>query len=329
MSSTKIMWADGIAKAPDDSAMREVPAKYPWTASLWCSQDGLVWRRHWSAIAGTWLWSDDGPVDYVEDASGRMGVYLHRGWTPLEVVIAMAWRHRTPSERATHDPRSPVDVDEGKPIHADNIRWVEAEANAERGVIAHEKWKPLKGRIGAVPIPDGYMISTAGRLKNVATAQVTQGYWFDGACGPTRLAAVKGCGLCDLWLEAKLIEPAVCPAPRIRTAAECLVNGDTPADLADRMSIGIETAWSYCKDAVKQLALPRSKMRELGEGLIARDLWRLLVKMWEEDDDRLDARLNDLFEAVEEELTEDGAYARRGWSKGELAFARQMIVSQA
>ena len=106
-------------------------------------------------------------------------------------------------------------------------------------------------------------------------------------------------------------------------------NGDTPADLADRMSIGIETAWSYCKDAVKQLAFPRSKMRELGEGLIARDLWRLLVKMWEEDDDRLDARLNDLFEAVEEELTEDGAYARRGWSKGELAFARQMIVSQA
>jgi hypothetical protein len=325
--ASMIVWKDGLVKAPDGRSMREVATKYPWTSTLWCSKDGLVWRRHWSAVAGRWHWADEGPMDHVEDKeTGRLGVYLpNRGWTELAVVIATAWHHRAPSERATHDPRSPVNVEDGQ-MHAKHIRWVQSESNTERDVIAHEKWKPLKGKIGAVPIPESeYMISTAGRLKNVETQEITQGFFFEGACGPTRLAAIKNCGLCDLWMHAKLIAPAICPPQRIQDAARALMNDHTPADLSRHASINIDTAWSYCREAAKAFAFPRSKMRELGERLVARDLWKLVTAMWDDDDRRLDGPLNDLFEVVEDELSADGAFARRGWSKGELAFSRQCV----
>ena len=73
----------------------------------------------------------------------------------------------------------------------------------------------------------------------------------------------------------------------------------------------------------------RRKLKEIAETLVARDLWRLLNRMLEEEDHDLTDKLTVLMERVRDELADNGPFARRDWEMGELAFARMATVSQA
>jgi hypothetical protein len=216
-------------------------------------------------------------------------------------------------------------VQEGQPVHLDTIRWAASESNEEEETIPGEKWSPLKHwYCGAIPVPSGYMISTKGRLKNKEGA-VTKGFWFQGASGGTRFAAIADCGLVDLWVCAKLIPAVIDLKPCIMNAADALMNGMTAQDLATARQISKDTAWNYMRQAA--VHLPRQKLRQLGPQLTSRDLWNLLVDMRERGDDIDGIPLKILMENVTDELSDDGTYIKRGSEWGELAFARMSIVA--
>ena len=321
--SGRIEWADGLLRAPTGAWLRQVPTKHAWASTIWCSEDGEVWRRYFNAVTGEWRWNVEGHTELAMDASGAMGVHLDGQFKPLATVIALSFLHR--AENAEQR----VQVQEGKPCELTYIRWAHGESNEEHGgALPNEKWKPLRHWkvAGIAPIPDGYEISTHGRLKSPA-GDVTHGFWFKGSCGPTRLAAVKGVGLVDLWLAAKLIPAAVDLKPCVASAFDGMMSGKTPSQLATDLCIKLDTAWSYYRQAA--VYAPKSKLRELGEYLVSRDLWRLLLAMRKDDDDQLGDTLTILMERVKDELSGTGAFARREWQMGELAFARQCIVGLA
>ena len=51
--------------------------------------------------------------------------------------------------------------------------------------------------------------------------------------------------------------------------------------------------------------------------------------MREDEDDQLGDTLTTLMDRVKEELPESGAFGKREWPMGELAFARQCIIALA
>lgn len=320
--SGNIEWPSGLLRLPTGQWLRQVPTKHSWGSTTWCSQDGEVYRRYFNAVTGEWHWNVDGASKLaMEESTGAMGIHLESGFTPLATVIALAWLHRAPNAELR------VEVQEGTACELRYIRWAHGETNEEEAdVLPGEKWKALRHWkvAGIAPVPDGYEISTNGRLKSPDGA-ITRGFWFKGACGPTRLAGVKGVGLVDLWLVAKLIPAAVDLKPCIGSAFDAMMMGKTPQQLSSELAIKIDTAWSYTRQAA--MYAPKSKIRELGETLVSRDLWRLLVTMREEGDDQLGDRLTTLMERVKDELSETGAFARREWPMGELAFARQCTVA--
>lgn len=322
--SGRIRWPDGLMRAPTGSWLRQVPTKHSWASTTWCSQEGQVWRRYFNAVTGEWRWNVDGPSKLaMEESTGAMGYHLESGFTPLATVIALAWLHRAPNAEMR------VLVQEGTLCELQHIRWAQGESNEEDAdVLPGENWKALRHWkvAGVAPIPDGYEISTHGRLKS-PDGGITRGFWFKGACGPTRLAAVRGVGLVDLWLAAKLIPAAVDLKPCVASAFDGMMSGKTPSQLATDLCIKLDTAWSYYRQAA--VYAPKSKLCELGEHLVSRDLWRLVLAMREDDDEQLGDTLTLLMERVKEELSDNGAFARRNWPMGELAFARQCVVALA
>ena len=325
MADTQIKWTEGVVRGPSGHSMRQVPVRHVWASSVWCTKDGEVWRRHYDVITGGWRWDVDGPIQYAFDPQGRQGLYLDDHFRPLETIIALAWRHRAPETLAQ------VQVEEGMPIHLDHVSWVDGESNQERGTIQGETWKPLKWKCGLVPVPPGYAISNRGRLRS-PSGDVTAGFVFDGAFGWTRLAAIKDCGLVDLHLAAGLIQAIVDDMklkPCIRDTLDAILSDErlSPADLSRHAGIKLDTAWSYYRQACAYV--PKRTLKTLGETLVARDLWRLLLKMLEEEDHELTDKLTILMERVQDELADNGPFARRGWEMGELAFGRMAVVAQA
>lgn len=319
-----IAWKDGLLQSPSGHAMRQVPAKYTWASTLWTSRGGEVWRRHYNSVSGQWHWDEDGALEPSMGSDGRMGFHLDNGFTPIETVIALAWLHRKPGTKAV------VEVQEGKPVHAKYMDWKEAETMVEDGALGNEKWKKLRTvmpRIGVVPMPDGYEISDLGRLKNTQTGDMTAGFWYEGLSGPTRMAAVKGCGLIDLYLAAKLIPAALYLKPYLLMAANAMMQGKTPLDLAHAAGVQVDTAWSYFRQAGP--VLPRSKLKEIGKAVVTRDLWRLLMAMWEQEDKRLGGKLTELLSIVEEELPSGSPFWRVDNRMGMLGFARLCVTAQA
>ena len=322
--STIMRWKDGILESPSGHSMRQVPVKYTWASTLWTSRGGEVWRRHYNSVSAQWHWDEDGALEPSMTADGKMGFHLDNSFVPIETVIALGWLHRKPGARAV------VEIQEGKPVHAKYMQWKEAEAMVEDGQLKNEQWKKLRSvmpRIGIVPMPDGYEISDLGRLKNTQTGDVTAGFWYEGLSGPTRFAAVKGCGLVDLHLAAKLIPAALYLKPYLLMAANAMMQGKTPRELAHAAGVQEDTAWSYFRQAAP--LLPRKSLKEIGKAVATRDLWRLLVAMWEEEDKRLAGKLTDLLAIVDDELPAGSPFWRVDNRMGMLGFARLCVTSQA
>jgi len=324
MPRDQVRWADGIERCPSGKSVREVPSKHPFTSSIWVSKDGEIWRRFYNVLSGEWNWSEEGPLEYAEDANGRVGINLASQFRPIQTVIALGWLHRAPHTQA----RAEL-MEDSEGVHFDNIQWAEAENNVETGSIADEKFKPLKNwKCGIVPCPEGYMISSHGRLKS-PNGDITSGFWIDGACGPTRVAAAKDCGLIDLFVAAKLIPSAVHVTACIKTAADYMMNGKTPKQHARDECVKPDTSYSYYRQALAALKLPRTAIRDLAETLISPDLFRLLARMCDEDDDRLTAKLMVLMEVVEDELPDSSRFWRVECQMGMLGLARQLVVALA
>ena len=322
--SDQVRWPDGVERCPSEKRVREVPFKHPFTSSIWVSKDGEIWRRFYNVLRGEWNWDQDGPLEYAEDANGRVGLNLGSQFRPIETVIALAWLHRAPETQARAEL---IEGSEG--VHLDNIQWAEAESNVEIGSIADEKFKPLKNwKCGIVPCPEGYSISSHGRLIS-PNGDITSGFWFDGACGPTRVAAARECGLIDLFVAAKLIPSALHVTPCIKTAADYMMNGKSPKHHSRSECVKLDTSYSYFRQALAALKLPQAAVRELGETLISPDLWRFLVKMCNEDDDRLAGKLTALMEVLEDDLPESSRFWRVDCQMGMLGLARQLVVALA
>ena len=323
-------WDDGLEEAPDGSEMRQVPTRFTWSTSLWVSEDGMLLRRHFDVTTGSWRWDGNGPLSYTEDFEGRQGFRVDNQFRPIEQLIALAWLwDRLPGSRAQ------VEVVSGKPLNAKYMRWVERETIEELGIDHDEVWKPLKSyKCGIVTIPDGYQISTKGRLKG--PCGITKGFYFVGACGETRMASVAECGLVDLWVAAKLIPPSVYLPPALHQAANAMMSGLTPKEHAEEragkrngIAITEETSWSYYRQALAALRLPRREIRELADSLSTSDLWRFLTELVDQGDDRIDGPLKSLFELVEEELPEKSRFWRGDCQMSVLGFARQCAKALA
>ena len=91
----------------------------------------------------------------------------------------------------------------------------------------------------------------------------------------------------------------------------------------------LDTSYSYFRQALAALKLPQAAVRELGETLISPDLWRFLVKMCNEDDDRLAGKLTALMEVLEDDLPESSRFWRVDCQMGMLGLARQLVVALA
>ena len=320
-----IQWSEGLVRGPSGRSMRQVPVRHVWASTVWSTKDGELWRRHFDAISGDWRWDVDGPLQYAFDAQGRTGLYLDDRFRPIETIIALAWLHRAPETLAQ------VHIEEGMDIHLNHISWEDGESNAERGAIPGETWKPLKWKCGVVPAPPGYAISNTGRLRSPSD-DVTHGFAFDGTFGWTRMAAIKNCGLVDLHLAAGLIEPIVDDMklkPCIRDTLDAILSHErlTPADLSRYQGIKLDTAWSYFRQAC--VYVPKRTLKELGHTLVSRDLWRFLNRMLDREEPELTDKLTMLMARVQDELEDDGPFARRDWGMGELAFGRMCVLAQA
>ena len=312
-----IQWKHGLLRSPDGLWMRQVPAKHAWSSALWVSKCGQVWRRFYNAVRQEWHWDEEGAVVHVEDEQGRMGIYLDRGFTLLEVVIALAWLHRAPETPMK------VTVREGRPIHARYISWLQGESNEERGTIRDETWRPLKVRCGVVRCPDGYMISSEGRLK-APDGDVTEGYYFEGIAGHTRLAAVKDCGLVDLGLASKILPNAIYFKPHLKTAADAMMSDVTPAQFALETSIQLDTAWSYYRGVAE--FVPVTRIKEIAPKLVDKHLWRLLHELKAEGDDRLGGPLKPLMEVVQNRLPLRSDFWQIEGQMAMLAFGRLCVL---
>ena len=317
---TLISWKDGLLVSPTGARMRQVPTKHVWTSTLHCSEDGELWRRHYDVLTGTWRWDDQPTQLAMEDATGCMGLRVDCVFRPLATLIALAWHHRAPETQAR------VEVAEGEPLDVSSVRWKESESNQEEfeGVMPGETFKPLRWSCGIVSVPPGYEISNKGRLRK--GDRITSGFFFHGTCGPTRLAAVRDCGLVDLHLAAKLMPPALELKPCLMKAFDAMMCNLTPSQFANQTGVQLDTAWNYFRQVA--VYVPKSKLKLLGEALTARDLWRLLWHMRERDDPELTDKLTILMERAKGELDDNGPFARRDWAYGELGFARMCVVAQ-
>ena len=244
-------WQEGIERGPDGLA-REIPVKHVWASSVWITKRGVARRRWFNVATKAWAWdADRSPL--AEDEGGNVGYHVPQ-FMSVERAICTAWRLRAeesgPSigewirvqlvDKLCDEGCDGTSVEDG--VRAENLRW-QIEEDGEDGPIEGERWSRLRGAVGAVTIPKGYWISSAGRLKN-PKGEVTRGsFAFD-----RRWAAIRGCGLVDLWSEAGLAGPIGLPV-YVRRARGAILAGATPERLAAAAGVEVGTAWSYLTQA--------------------------------------------------------------------------------
>ena len=80
---------DQIIAGPDGAA-RQVPMRYVWSSSVWCTEDGTARRRYFNPVDGngSWRWVEE-PLPLTEDISGNAGCHLD-WFTTVERTIALA-----------------------------------------------------------------------------------------------------------------------------------------------------------------------------------------------------------------------------------------------
>lgn len=287
-------WPSGIEQGPD-GVVRELPQRHVWASSIWVTQEGAARRKWWNYVERRWRW-DAEPLPLVV-ADGRVGIHAP-GWMSLERAICMAWRLRAPESVHSIDEVVRVrlvdtvgddgvsESDEG--MSASTLRWAEEEEEEEEGALPKETWKPLRWRVGAVPVGKGYSISSQGRLRDLR-GRVTRGAWAFGR----RWAAVAGAGLVDLY-EAAGMDGGI-PLPlSIRQARGAILANATPLDLARHAGISLSTAWSYfCRAAVH---VDGATLRLQARGLVDPPIWGAVQRL--RGQSVLGGALSDLWEAV-------------------------------
>ena len=70
-----IRWCDGVDTLPDGSPCRQIPQKHVWSSTVWCSADGLLWRRFYNPVTRRWRWEEE-PCALTIDEEGRVGYHL-------------------------------------------------------------------------------------------------------------------------------------------------------------------------------------------------------------------------------------------------------------
>ena len=80
-----IRWCDGVDTLPDGSPCRQIPQKHVWSSTVWCSADGLLWRRFYNPVTRRWRWEEETCAPTI-DEKGRVGYHLE-WWTS-----ASPWR---------------------------------------------------------------------------------------------------------------------------------------------------------------------------------------------------------------------------------------------
>ena len=275
--------------------------------------NGTLLRRFFNPVDQTFTFCEMDMVEEVIDGceTGRMGLYVQQGhFLPIEIIIALAWKRR--------EPDTPTKVTVGNEgATARSIRWIEEEGRDE---IDHkgETWKPLKCKLGLIPVDSSYLISSHGRLKSPYTKEVTRGFWWDDC----RWAYVKPSGLVNLT-ELCSRQRGATIFPSILTAIECLMAGHTPEELAYYQGIQEATAWSYMCRGIPHIK-ETAELRRLGKELVPEELWKLLKKMKREENPLLGERLLDLIVKCEEEIE---GFAEEELKFEYLRFARSILLA--
>lgn len=310
----RIVWPHGLEKGPDGWC-REIPQRFTWTSSCWCTKYGVVRRRYYNSRTGVWTW-DENPLEMIiNDESGRPGFHL-QWWVPIDRCICLAWCHRH------EDSKNTTYLKPGKPCTTKHLLWETADTNIEEGEIEGEVWKPLKGvfswSCGIVKCDPRYMISSLGRLK-APDGAVTRGFYYDGR----RWAACRGAGLIDLTTCARLRENAVYLPARIMQAINAIGAGMTPIDFAMEISVQESTAWSYFTRGAQ--FMNTSELLRTVPQLVSRDVWGILRSMGEDQLSEMGGKLTDLYEVVIRGLSSKGEFRSSEFQMGQLRLARLTI----
>lgn len=301
-------------RGPSNRMMRAIPQKYPWTSSVFISEDGLAFRRHFNVISKVWVWEKE-PIPGVETEEGRIG-YMLDHWTSVERCIAVAWLHRDPFSK------NRVVLQDGRPPHIRYVQWSRPGSNKVEGVIQGERWSKLRWWVGAIRVPDGYKISTEGRLMT-PSGEITKGHAVEVG-GEMRLYAGTEAGLVDLTTASGERENTVNVPPRLRVAVDALMSGHSPSDLANATGLAASTCWSYFTQAAPRL--PPSDLRRLMRDLVPEDLWGVLRNMEKLRDELLGGTLTGLDERVLTLVPLRGEYARSENRLSKLRLARIAVV---
>jgi hypothetical protein len=296
-----ISWEDGLEYGPDGLQFRQIVQPDVWTSSVWISEEGEAYRRHYNTESKEWNW-EEMPYTLDKETQTRIGVHLQTGWMSVETAIATAWRYRCPNSRSyvrISDPGNP---------NAQTLAWGEEELYPEEGTFTGEKWTPLRWHCGIVACNKSYQISTCGRLKSPHTGVMTRGFAAHGS----RWAACKGSGLVNLLQAANLVAAEKRVPPRVYMAYRSLCSGLQAREHARRTVLTEKVAWDYYN-----LAAPLvHNLRVVGKKMVNPSLWNTLEGM--KGDPLLGGKLSDLHPEVELLLG-------REISMEELRFARTCV----
>ena len=326
-----ITWKDGLELGPDGPC-RQIPEKYVWSSSVWCTQDGIARRRFYNAVTKRWTWAE-APLQYtVNEVTGEAeGFYVGQRWMSIDRAIATTWLRRAP-DSSTHirervtvqlvDSASDVRSEISEGPNADNLMWSEPESDEEEGKGGkQETWKPLKYSCGLAPCSKEYKISSTGRLKS-PSGKITKGFWWEG----NRWAAVKGAGLVNLSVASGLQKSVVELSPRIHQALEALMAGASPQHFADDIGVQLQTGWNYyCQAAQHAVNINRVLLADVASKYIPKDLDGVLKGL--KRDKVIGGNLTDLMDTVLRTLPSTSPFRRSEFQFEMLRFAR--LVSLA
>ena len=309
----EIIWPHGLERGPDGPC-RELPQRFTWTSSCWCTKDGVVRRRYYNSRTGVWTWAEQ-PLEMIINDEGRPGYHL-QWWLGIDRCICLAWCHRH------EDSKNMTYHTNGKPFTAKYLRWEKPDTHAEEGEIEGEVWKPLKGvfswNCGIVKCDSRYMISSKGRLVGPDGA-VTRGFYYDGR----RWAACRGAGLIDLTTCARLRENEIYLQARVLHAINAIGTGTTPVDFAMEIRVQESTAWSYFTRASQ--FMETSELLRTVPQVVSRDLWSMLRSMSEDQRPEMGGKLAELYKVVRQGLSSRGEFRNSEFQMGQLRLARLTI----
>jgi len=309
----EIIWPHGLERGPDGPC-RELPQRFTWTSSCWCTKDGVVRRRYYNSRTGVWTWAEQ-PLEMIINDEGRPGYHL-QWWLGIDRCICLAWCHRH------EDSKNMTYHTNGKAFTAKYLRWEKPDTHAEEGEIEGEVWKPLKGvfswNCGIVKCDSRYMISSKGRLVGPDGA-VTRGFYYDGR----RWAACRGAGLIDLTTCARLRENEIYLQARVLHAINAIGTGTTPVDFAMEIRVQESTAWSYFTRASQ--FMETSELLRTVPQVVSRDLWSMLRSMSEDQRPEMGGKLAELYKVVRQGLSSRGEFRNSEFQMGQLRLARLTI----